>query len=307
MSIKAPDFGRVAVLMGGWAAERQVSLKSGAAVLGALQRRGVDAVGVDVGADIVKVLQHQHFDRAFIIVHGRGGEDGVLQALMELFAIPYTGTGVQGSAIGMDKYRCKLLWSGAGLPTPGFVVLGGEQDLAGANELGYPLVIKPAHEGSSIGVSRVDDEAALRVAWEVAAGYDSEVLAERWITGGEYTVAILGDEVLPVIKLEVPGGFYDYAAKYERNDTRYLIPCGLDAAAESQMQRLALQAFRAVGCKGWGRVDFMADAEGRPWLLEVNTVPGMTDHSLVPMAARARGIEFDELVWRILSQTLEQQ
>jgi D-alanine-D-alanine ligase len=306
MSARAADFGRVGVLMGGTAAEREVSLKSGAAVLQALQERGVDVRGIDVGRDMVDQLQRQPIDRAFIVVHGRGGEDGVLQALLESLDIPYTGSGVQGSALGMDKYRCKLLWQGAGLPTPASVMLAAEEDLPRATELGFPLILKPVHEGSSIGIARVDSAASLQTAWEAAGAFDHEVLAERWVEGSEYTVAVLGREALPVIRLEVPGGLYDYAAKYERDDTRYLIPCGLDGSAERALQELALRAFEAVGCSGWGRVDFMIDAAGRPWLLEVNTVPGMTDHSLVPMAARAAGIDFHELVWRILAQTLEQ-
>jgi D-alanine-D-alanine ligase len=305
MTVQAQDFGKVAVLMGGWAAEREVSLVSGRAVLAGLQRRGVDAHGIDVQRDILQVLPGGGFDRVFIVLHGRGGEDGVIQGALEILGLPYTGSGVLGSAIGMDKYRSKLVWQGAGLPTPGFAIIAGEADLAAAAELGFPLMVKPVSEGSSIGMARADDAAGLRAAWEQAARYDALVMAERWITGGEYTAAILGDQPLPLIKLETDRPFYDYHAKYQADDTRYLIPCGLEASRERELQQLALRAFRAVGARGWGRVDLLMDAEERPWLIEVNTVPGMTGHSLVPMAARAVGIDFDELVWRLLAQTLE--
>ena len=306
MTLTAKDFGRVAVLMGGMSAEREISLISGRAVLEGLSSRGVDAVGVDVqGSGVLAQLTDGGFDRVFIVLHGRGGEDGVIQGALELLGLPYTGSGVMGSAIGMDKFRTKLVWQGMGLPTPGFVVLRCEDDLKTAQELGFPLMVKPAHEGSSIGLTRADSAAALRDAWATAREYDGDVLAERWITGAEYTVGILGDEALPVIRLETPHEFYDYDAKYFADDTRYLIPCGLDSEREAAVQALALKAFAAVGARGWGRVDLMLDDEGRYWLIEINTVPGMTGHSLVPMAAKARGIEFAELVWRILAQTLE--
>lgn len=308
MTVTAKDFGRVAVLMGGMSAEREISLISGRAVLEGLSSRGIDAEGVDVrGSGVLARLSGGGFDRVFIVLHGRGGEDGVIQGALELLGLPYTGSGVMGSAIGMDKFRTKLVWQGMGLPTPGFVVLRCEADLHTAQELGFPLMVKPAHEGSSIGLARADSAAALREAWSKAREYDGDVLAERWITGAEYTVAILGHEALPVIRLETPHEFYDYDAKYFADDTRYLIPCGLDSEREAAVQALALQAFAAVGAHGWGRVDLMLDDEGRPWLIEINTVPGMTGHSLVPMAAKARGIEFAELVWRILAQTLEGQ
>jgi D-alanine-D-alanine ligase len=305
MTLTGEDFGRVAVLMGGWAAERGISLISGQAVLAGLRRRGVDAHGIDVQRDVLEVLAAGRFDRAFIVLHGRGGEDGVLQGALEILGIPYTGSGVMGSAIGMDKYRSKLVWQGAGLPTPGFALIEQAADLAAAEELGFPLMVKPAHEGSSIGMARADDAKALRAAWQAASGYDGQVLAERWVAGSEFTAAVLGDLVLPLIRLETPHAFYDYDAKYEAADTRYLIPCGLDASREAELQQLALRAFHAVGASGWGRVDLLMDEEGRPWLIEVNTVPGMTSHSLVPMAANAVGIDFDELVWRILAQTVE--
>ena len=303
--IEPAEFGRVAVLFGGWAAEREVSLVSGNAVLDALQRRGVDATGIDAGRDILSVLAAGSFDRAFIVLHGRGGEDGVIQGALEILGLPYTGSGVMGSAIAMDKYRTKLMLQAVGLPTPAFALIRDAADLDAAAELGFPLMVKPALEGSSIGMSRADDVATLQQAWEKAAACDSHVMAERWIEGAEYTVAVLGQDALPLIKLETPHAFYDYDAKYEAEDTRYLIPCGLDAATETAFQDLALRMFEAVGASGWGRVDLLVDDEGRPWLIELNTVPGMTSHSLVPMAAKAVGVDFDELVWRILAQTLK--
>jgi D-alanine-D-alanine ligase len=304
MSVKATDFGKVAVLMGGTSAEREISFKSGVAVLAALQRRGVDAHGVDPDARVLQLLQEQGFDRAFIMLHGRGGEDGVIQGALETIGMPYTGCGVLGSALGMDKYRCKLLWQGAGLPTPPFALLHGPEDLAAAAALGFPLMVKPAHEGSSIGMARVDDQEQLAVARGAAAEYDSLVLAERWIGGEEYTCAVLEERALPIIRLETPRDFYDYEAKYNSDSTRYHCPSGLSAEREAQFRALALEAFRVVDGASWGRVDLLTDAEGEPWLLEVNTVPGMTDHSLVPMAAKADGIDFDELVWRILRTSL---
>ena len=305
MTPKAADFGKVAVLMGGWSAERDVSLDSGAAVLAGLREKGVDAHGIDVGRDICRVLAKGSYDRAFIIMHGRGGEDGVIQGILETLEIPYTGSGVLGSALGMDKVRCKRLWSGMGLPTPEYLLIRDEDSLDMAGALGFPLVVKPVHEGSSIGISKAVDAESLRRGWVMARQFDDEVLAERWIEGAEYTVAILGDETLPVIRLETPHEFYDYEAKYKVDSTAYHIPCGLSADAEAGMQEIALRAFRAVGARGWGRVDFMVDDQGQPWLMEVNTVPGMTSHSLVPMAAKATGMDFPELVWRILSDSLE--
>jgi len=307
VSVEPADIGRVAVLMGGWSAEREVSLKSGAAVLSGLQERHVDAHGVDVGRDICEVLKAGNFDRAFIVLHGRGGEDGVIQGVLETLELPYTGTGVLGSALAMDKARSKRLWSGMGLPTPQYALIRGEEDLDTVGALGFPLMVKPVHEGSSIGISRVETAAALRRGWVMARQFDKEVLAERWIEGGEYTVGILDDQALPVIRLETPHEIYDYAAKYETDTTGYFIPSGLSAAAESGMQELALRAFRALDASGWGRVDIMVDAQGQPWLMEANTVPGMTDHSLVPMAAAAAGMDFAELVWRILCGSMEKQ
>lgn len=303
--IEASDFGRVAVLYGGWAAERDVSLVSGKAVYEGLCRKGIDATLIDVDRKILQRLDSERFDRAFIVLHGRGGEDGVIQGALETLGMPYTGSGVMASALGMDKYRTKLVWKAAGLPTPEFRILQSDADLESAAELGFPLMIKPAHEGSSIGMSKVGDRESLRVAWQEARRFDGLVLAEQWITGGEYTAAVLADQVLPMIRLETPHDFYDYAAKYSADSTRYLCPCGLDAVREDEYAVLALEAFRSVGASGWGRVDLMLDSEERPWLLEINTVPGMTGHSLVPMAAKQAGIGFDELVWRILAGTLE--
>ncbi|BCU05629.1 D-alanine--D-alanine ligase [Allochromatium tepidum] len=304
-TIRAPErFGKVALLMGGQAAEREISLKSGRAVHEALQRLGIDVEPLDPDATILERLRAGGYDRAFIILHGRGGEDGQIQGALETIGLPYTGSGVLGSALGMDKYRCKLAWTGCGLPTADFVLLRDESDLAAAAELGFPLMIKPVHEGSSIGMARVESVEGLERAWRAAAEFDSLVLAERWIRGTELTCAILGREALPMIRLETPHAFYDYEAKYSADSTRYHCPSGLDAEVEARLHELALQAFDVVGASGWGRVDLMLDEAGQPFLLEINTVPGMTDHSLVPMAARTAGIDFDDLVRRILETSL---
>jgi len=306
MNSKTDRFGKVAVLLGGRSAERGVSLRSGTAVLAALARQGVEAHGLDPArAGTLKQLRNDGFARAFIVLHGRGGEDGRIQGALETIGLPYTGSGVLGSALGMDKYRCKRLWQGCGLPTADFVLLRREADLKQAGVLGFPLMIKPAREGSSIGMARADDPEALVNAWRAAARYDALVLAERWISGPEYTCGILTDEALPLIRLETPRAFYDYEAKYFAHTTRHLCPCGLDAESELHFKTLCLEAFEAVGGAGWGRVDLMLDGAGRPCLLEVNTVPGMTDHSLVPMAAKAQGLDFDALVRRILETSLE--
>lgn len=295
------DFGKVAVLMGGWSAEREISLISGAAVLKALLAQGVMAEAVDVKHDIAQVLLREKFARAFIILHGRGGEDGSMQGLLETMAIPYTGSAVLGSALGMDKLRTKQIWQAAGLSTPEYVVLETEQDCQHAlKKLGLPLIVKPVLEGSSIGMSKVETAAELLPAWQLATACKGEVIAERWITGKEYTAAILGERVLPMIRLVTSHKFYDYDAKYKASDTQYLCPCGLDAEVESGFAELMLKAFRSVGASGWGRVDFMVDESGWLWLIEVNTVPGMTDHSLVPMAAKQAGISFEQLVLQIL-------
>ncbi|MBS1220810.1 MAG: D-alanine--D-alanine ligase [Proteobacteria bacterium] len=301
-------FGKVAVLMGGWSAERAVSLVSGQAVLRGLQARGVDAHGIDVDRGILNVLADGGFDRTFIVLHGRGGEDGVMQGALELLGLPYTGSGVLASALGMDKLRTKQVWVGAGLPTPPWRLVESAVELAeAAAALGLPLAVKPSREGSSIGVSRVDDPAQFQAAWERAAACDSLVLVEPWIVGQEYTGGLLQDEALPLIRLETPRTFYDYEAKYHADDTRYLCPCGLPEAREAELRDLVRRAFAAVGCAGWGRIDLLVDAQDQPWLLEVNTVPGMTDHSLVPMAARVAGLSFEDLVWRILETSLAQR
>ena len=292
------DFGRVAVLFGGLSAEREVSLKSGNAVLEALQSAGVDAFGIDVGEDFLQRLVSEKIDRAFIVLHGRGGEDGSMQGLLECLDIPYTGSGILASALAMDKLRTKQVWQSLGLPTPRHAVLSSEADcISAATELGFPLIVKPAHEGSSIGMAKVSsgvDE--LIAAWKAARTYDSQVLVEQWIQGPEFTIATLRDQVLPPIGLGTPHSFYDYDAKYLAYDTQYRIPCGLDAAKEDELMALTAQACEAVGIAGWARTDVMQDADGKFWLLEVNTVPGMTDHSLVPMAARAAGLDFQQLV-----------
>lgn len=299
-------YGRVAVLMGGCSAERQVSLKSGAAVLDALRGQGIDAHGIDAGADVLRRLEQGRFDRAFVVLHGRGGEDGVIQGALEILGMPYTGSGVLGSALSMDKLRSKRVWQGCGLPTPAFAALrAGDDPEAEAQGLRLPLVLKPAHEGSSFGMSVVKEPSALRAAAAAALRYDEVAIAEEYVAGSEYTAGVIGREVLPLIRIETPHPFFDFAAKYQADDTRYYCPCGLDTAAEQALQALALRAFDALGCSGWGRVDFMCDRDGRPWLLEVNTVPGMTDHSLVPKAAARAGMDFPTLVRRILDTSLE--
>ena len=298
-------FGRVAVLFGGSSAERAVSLKSGAAVLAALQAAGVDAYGIDAGPQLAEQLLSERPDRVFIALHGRGGEDGSLQGLLESLRIPYTGSGVMASAIGMDKLRTKQIWQSLGLPTPAYAMLrDGEQCAEIVERLGTPLIIKPLHEVSSIGMAKADSLEQLQDAWQGAQSYDSEALVEQWIQGAEFTVAVLDGQALPPIRLRTPHTFYDYEAKYQANDTQYLCPCGLPPEQEAQLKALSLRAFEAVGCKGWGRVDVMQDEQGNFYLLEVNTVPGMTDHSLVPMAAKATGLSFGDLVLAILAGTL---
>ena len=299
-------YGRVAVLMGGDSAEREISLRSGNAVLAALQSAGVDVHALDpAGEDFVRKLGDGGYDRVFIALHGRGGEDGVMQGLLDVLGLPYTGSGVLGSALAMDKLRTKQVWAAAGVSTPGFIQLRSEADLGAVQTvLGYPVIVKPAHEGSSIGISKADSDACLQEAWQLARRYDDEVFAEQWVSGAEYTCGILGGEALPLIRLETPNTFYDYQAKYEADSTRYLLPCGLEQTAEQALQSGSLAAFRSVGGSGWGRVDFMLDDQGQPWFIEVNTVPGLTDHSLVPMAARAVGMDFTAMVCRILDTTL---
>ena len=299
-------FGRVAVLYGGSSAEREVSLQSGAAVLAALQQAGVDAFGIDVGDDVLARLYEQKIDRAFIVLHGRGGEDGTVQGLLECAGIPYTGSGVLASALAMDKLRTKQIWHSVGLPTPRHAALSSEEDCQqAAKELGFPLIVKPASEGSSIGMAKVDDLAALLAAWHEARQFDPQVLVEQWISGPEFTIAMLNGEVLPPIRLGTSHAFYDYEAKYLSNDTQYQIPCGLAAEKEAALCTLTARACQTLGVTGWGRADVMQDAQGDFWFLEVNTVPGMTDHSLVPMAARAAGLDFNTLVLSILTGTLQ--
>ena len=294
-------FGKVAVLMGGRSAEREISLKSGAAVLTALQATGIDAHGLDVSDNVLMDLQAGEFDRVFIILHGRGGEDGAMQGALETIGMPYTGSGVLGSALGMDKLRCKLMWQGAGMPTPTYAVADQASNFAElVDVLGLPLIVKPACEGSSIGMSKVVDPSQLAHAVREAAASGDSVLVEQWVEGAEYTVAVLNGEALPAIRLQTPNAFYDFVAKYEANNTVYHCPCGLSEDKETQLRQLAVKAFNLVDAHGWGRVDFMADKAGDFYLLEVNTVPGMTDHSLVPMAAKAAGLSFEELVWRVL-------
>lgn len=298
---RTTGFGRVAVLMGGWSAEREISLSGGAAVLSALQQQAVDAHGVDVDHEVAAKLRSMDAERAFIVLHGRGGEDGVMQGLLEAMDIPYTGSRVLGSAIAMDKLRTKQVWAAQGLPSPEFLVLDSAQSCEQAiQQLGLPLIVKPVMEGSSIGMSKVNRPEDMLMAWETARDCGGVVIAERWIRGEEYTAAILGRDVLPMIRLQTPHDFYDYDAKYEADDTQYICPCGLSEQRETELAALMLQAFDAVSAEGWGRVDFMLDEAGEPWLIEVNTVPGMTDHSLVPMAAKQAGIGFDQLVVRIL-------
>ncbi|WP_095096343.1 D-alanine--D-alanine ligase [Pseudomonas sp. Irchel 3A5] len=305
-TLEPKSFGRVAVLFGGKSAERPVSLKSGQAVLQALQSAGVDAFGIDVGDDFLQRLVSEKIDRAFIVLHGRGGEDGTMQGLLECLEIPYTGSGVLASALAMDKLRTKQVWQSLGLPTPLHAVLGSESDcISAAAELGLPLIVKPAHEGSSIGMAKVTSVEELIVAWKAASTYDSQVLVEQWIQGPEFTIASLRGQVLPPIGLGTPHSFYDYDAKYVADDTQYRIPCGLDDTKEQELKQLTARACEAVGVTGWARTDVMQDSNGKFWLLEVNTVPGMTDHSLVPMAAGAAGLDFQQLVLAILADSVQ--
>lgn len=305
------ELGRVGVLYGGLSAEREISLQSGAAVIAALVEAGVEHVAIDVSDNIIADVQAAKIDRAFLILHGPGGEDGRIQALLEFLNIPYTGSDVASSALAMDKLRTKQLWRGVdingqqGLPTPEFAVLTQKSDFTKVlANLGGEVMVKPANEGSSIGMSRVDNAAELEVAFKKAAQYQGSVLVERLIVGAEYTIAIVDGEALPPIKLETDHNFYDFNAKYIADDTRYLCPCGLSEEKEQELKTLAINAFNTVGCRGWGRVDVMADAQQNFYLLEVNTAPGMTSHSLVPMAAKAVGVSFAELVLTVLRASL---
>ena len=299
-------YGKVAVLMGGNSAERVISLETGRAVHAALNRSGIDAVALDARDDITEKLLAGNFDRVFIALHGRGGEDGVIQGALETLGLPYTGSGVLGSALAMDKVRSKHIWKQQGLTTADFMEVNSEQELAIAVEkIGLPLMVKPVHEGSSCGASKLGEVADISKAWRIADQFEDGVLAERWIEGDEYTVGILGQQTLPMILLKTPHEFYDYRAKYEVESTQYICPCGLDAEREEEIKSIALQAFNNVGASGWGRVDLIVDNDGAVNLIEVNTIPGMTGHSLVPMAAKQAGIEFDELVLRILESSCE--
>jgi D-alanine-D-alanine ligase len=299
-------FGKVAVLFGGKSGEREVSIKSGSAVLAALKRQGVNAIAFDPAHQALSELKQ--FDRAFISLHGRFGEDGTIQGALELMDIPFTGSGVMASSLGMDKWRTKLLWRAVGIATPDFELVTADSDFAAIEQkLALPLFVKPANEGSSIGISKVKQAGGLKAAYELAAEADPLVIAEQFVGGGEFTVGILGDQILPIVRIVPKNEFYDFEAKYLRDDTEYLCPSGLSAEKEALIQQQALQAFRAIGCSGWGRVDFLIDEVGNYYFLEVNTSPGMTDHSLVPMAAKAAGISFDELVVQILAMTLNPQ
>ncbi len=304
----AKEFGRVAVLFGGDSSEREISLLTGQAVLEALVGRGIDAHAFDPRDRSLAELVDQRFDRVWIALHGPGGEDGTVQGALEYLGIPYTGSGVLGSALGMDKLRTKRLAQAIGVATAEYAVLRGPQDFELAVErLRLPMIVKPASQGSSVGMTKVVRESELPAAYTAAAAVDTTVFAESWIIGREYTVAILQGRALPSIRIETPQSFYDYEAKYFRDDTRYFCPSGLSAPAEQHLANLALAAFEAAGAEGWGRADFMMDAAGRPLLLEINTVPGMTSHSLVPMAARAIDVQFDELVWRVLETSFTRQ
>ncbi|HEV8261158.1 MAG TPA: D-alanine--D-alanine ligase, partial [Burkholderiales bacterium] len=299
--MKVKSFGKVAVMLGGRSAEREISLMSGNAVLVALKRKGVDAHAFDTRDHDLHELRSQGFDRVFIALHGRYGEDGTVQGALELMGIPYTGSGVLASSLAMDKWRTKLVWIAAGIPTPRFVMLEAGSDFkAVSNDLGLPLIVKPSREGSTIGLTKVIRAEDLEAAYRRAREHDDMVLAEEFIAGTEVTASILGEQVLPLIRIEAPGGNYDYPAKYFSDETRYFCPSGLPPAQESRIRVLALKASRILDCRGWGRVDVMLNAKGEPSLLEANTVPGMTGHSLVPMAAKAAGIPFDDLVVRIL-------
>jgi len=296
---------RVAVLFGGDSAEREVSLRSGKAVLAGLLRAGINAEGIDTRDVDLSLLKQKKYSHVFIALHGRGGEDGTLQGALEYLNLPYTGSRVLGSALAMDKIRCKQIWQNLGLPTAAYAIVEkqtyqAEQAEAMLQQLGGDVIVKPALEGSSIGMAKASTAEQLEQAINDAFAYDSRVLVEQWISGAEYTVSILGDQVLPSIRMQTPHAFYDYDAKYQSNSTEYFCPSGLSEQQEQELAEIAMQAFKAVDCEGWGRVDFMADAQGNWYLLEVNTSPGMTEKSLVPMAAKQHGLSFDQLVVSIL-------
>jgi D-alanine-D-alanine ligase len=303
----AKKFGHVAVVIGGASAEREISLSSGMAVFEALKRLNINATVIDINSNAITALAEENIDRVFNVIHGRGGEDGVLQSVLQIMNIPYTGSGVMASALTMDKLRTKLCWKGFGLTTPKWFILENESDIAPCiKKLGFPVIVKPSEEGSSIGMSKANNADELKKALLIALEYQCDVYAEAWVKGEEYTVAVIDKEALAVIRLETPNEFYDFEAKYQSNTTQYHCPCGLTERQEKELKSLALKACAVVGIKGWGRVDMFFDEMGVTQLIEVNTVPGMTDHSLVPMAAKAEGIEFDELVWRILETSLNE-
>ncbi len=307
MTKDTKDFGHVAVLIGGASAEREISLSSGTAVFNALKRLKIDATIIDVDKNPIPALTGKKIDRVFNVIHGRGGEDGVLQSVLELMNIPYTGSAVMASALTMDKLRTKLCWKGSGLSTPNWFILKNENDIDPCiKRLGFPVIVKPSEEGSSIGMSKADNADELKKALLIALEYQCDVYAEAWVKGEEYTVAVVEGEALPVIRLETPNKFYDYEAKYQSNTTQYHCPCGLSEQQEIELKSLALKACEVVGVEGWGRVDMFIDEMDVTQLIEVNTVPGMTDQSLVPMAAKAEGVEFDELVWRILETSMNE-
>lgn len=300
-NVDVNKYGKVAVLMGGYSGEREISLKSGAAVLNALQASGVNAVGIDVDVDIFNKLTDENFDRVFIALHGCGGEDGAIQGGLEMIKLPYTGSGVMSSGICMNKLMTKQVWASADVATPDFVYIEDVTEFdAIKSKLGSVFVVKPSLEGSSLGIHKISNQEEFDYAVNDARQFQGRLMAEKWIDGEEYTVGVLNDEALPVIKLETPHDFYDYEAKYQANDTQYILPCGLPEHQEKQLQQQALKAFNVTGASGWGRVDVMLDQQQQPWFLEVNTVPGMTDHSLVPMAAAHVGINFEHLVLKIL-------
>jgi D-alanine-D-alanine ligase len=306
MTQEHPHFGKVAVLLGGNSAEREVSLKSGQAILNALLARGVDAIAFDPKERSLWELKELAIERVFIALHGRGGEDGTVQGALEFMSLPYTGSNVLGSALAMDKIRCKHLFKSAGLSTAPYAVVDAKKgfDTTAIMQAFKKVMVKPSHEGSSIGMAQASSTQELDEALANAFKFDSQVLVEQWITGREFTVAVLGSDVQPVIEMTTPNGFYDYQAKYQSNTTQYHCPADLSPAETAHLQAMALEAFDLVGASGWGRVDAMQDADGQFYLLEVNTVPGMTEKSLVPMAAKANGANFEQLVVRILEQTL---
>ena len=296
-------YGKVAVLFGGSSAEREVSLMSGRAVLAALQGAGVDAHAFDPAERDLHILKEEAFDRVFIALHGRGGEDGTVQGALDLMGIPYTGSGVMASALAMDKWRTKMVWLAAGLPTPRYAILEADSDWdAMAADLGLPIFVKPVHEGSSMGATKVTEAGQLKAAWELAARYDSLVIAEEFIAGAELTGPFLGERALPLVRIVAPDGNYDYQNKYFSDDTRYDCPCGLPTDLEAELHALVMKCARVLGCRGWGRADLILTAGGRPYLLEMNTIPGMTGHSLVPMSARVAGLSFEALCLAILDE-----